>query len=83
MKVKVLFFAASREAAGTSEQELELDAGSTTSTLLQQLLQRHPALAPVMKSCVFAVNQEYVAPSEALPLNDKDEVAIIPPLSGG
>lgn len=83
MKVKVLFFAASREAAGKSEETVEIDDGGTTETLLLRLVQCYPALDSVMRSCVFAVNQEYVPRSQALPLKPNDEVAIIPPLSGG
>lgn len=83
MKVRVLFFAASREAAGRNEEEIELSNGATTSTLLQHLVQCYPGLESVMKSCVFAVNQEYVPISQGAELKDNDEVAIIPPLSGG
>jgi molybdopterin converting factor subunit 1 len=83
MKVKVLFFAASREAAGKSEESVELDDGATTKTLLEHLVHSYPGLSSVMQSCVFAVNQEYVPQSQALALQHNDEVAIIPPLSGG
>lgn len=83
MKVKVLFFAASREAAGKSEETVELNDGATTKTLLEHLVQSYPGLSSVMRSCVFAVNQEYVPQSQALALQQNDEVAIIPPLSGG
>lgn len=83
MQVKVLFFAASREAAGKSEETVELGDGATTQELLQYLVQSYPALESVMRSCVFAVNQEYVPQSQALALQQNDEVAIIPPLSGG
>jgi molybdopterin converting factor subunit 1 len=83
MQVKVLFFAASREAAGKSEELIDITDGSTTHTLLQHLVQSYPGLESVMRSCVFAVNQEYVPPSQALVLKANDEVAIIPPLSGG
>ena len=83
MKVKVLFFAGSREAVGKSEEVVELADGATTSTLVQQLLELHPGLTSVMKSCVLAVNQEYVQLLEDIPLKQDDEVAIIPPLSGG
>lgn len=83
MQVRVLFFAASREVAGKSEQSFELGEDATTHTLLQHLVQCYPALESIMKSCVFAVNQEYVPPSQDLQLKQGDEVAIIPPLSGG
>jgi molybdopterin converting factor subunit 1 len=83
MKVNVLYFAISREVVGKSQEEMHLEDGATTHKLLEQLLGAYPGLQSVMKACVFAVNQEYVPPSQALTLKDGDEVAIIPPLSGG
>jgi molybdopterin converting factor subunit 1 len=83
MRVQVLYFASSREAAGTSSQELELPSGATTGALRAALLAAHPALTDLMGSCVLAVNQEYVAPDTEVVLRDGDEIALIPPLSGG
>jgi molybdopterin converting factor subunit 1 len=93
--VNVLYFAASRDAAGTPRETVALpsadaDASSpptttpaTTDTLLDALVERHPALEPVLRSCVLALNQEYVARGEGRALRDGDEVAVVPPLSGG
>ncbi|KAI8463979.1 MAG: ThiamineS/Molybdopterin converting factor subunit 1 [Monoraphidium minutum] len=84
MRVRVLYFARSREAAGgAGEEALELPEGSTTAQLLDLLRGRHPALESVLRACVLAVNQEYVGLDAALPLKEGDEVALIPPLSGG
>lgn len=83
MKVKVLYFAASREAVGIASEDVEFTGTATTASLLQLLLGRHPQLAAVMGTSVFAVNQEYVDPNASVDLKDNDEVAIIPPLSGG
>eukprot|EP00877_Chromochloris_zofingiensis_P007518 jgi/Chrzof1/3019/Cz12g08130.t1 len=83
MKVTVLFFAKSREVANKPEEVYDLDDKATTATLLEKLLAQHPQLESVMKSCVFAVNQEYVQLKEAVQLKNGDEVAVIPPLSGG
>lgn len=83
VRVQVLFFARSREVCGVSERTLALVDGATTQTLLEQLITEYPALAEVMKTCVFAVNQEYLGKEETTPLKDGDEVAIIPPISGG
>lgn len=88
--VTVLYFAASRDAAGGATREtFSLDAAGasssqpTTDTLLAALVERHPALEPVLRSCVLALNQEYVARGEGRPLREGDEVAVVPPLSGG
>lgn len=60
-------------------------AASTCSSegLREQLARRHPGLASVLRTCVLAVNQEYVRQGERVALAQGDEVAVIPPLSGG
>ncbi|KAK9826854.1 hypothetical protein WJX81_008226 [Elliptochloris bilobata] len=83
MKVNVLFFARSREIAGVSETVLELKAGATSQDLLESLLREYPLLKEITGSCVLALNQEYLAQDEAKALRDGDEVAVIPPISGG
>ena len=83
MRVNVLYFAASREAAGRASEALELPAGATTDALLALLGARHPPLSGVLAACVVAVNREYVARGAGVALKEGDEVAVIPPLSGG
>lgn len=83
MDVRVLFFARSRELAGTSEATLTLQPGSTTAALMQQLLKQYPQLEQLQGSFVFSLNQEYLAPGEEQQLKAGDEVAVIPPISGG
>jgi molybdopterin converting factor subunit 1 len=84
MPATVLFFASAREAAGTDRTEVELTNGSIGSDdLLRLLTERHPALQSVLKACVMAVNQEYLEMDAVHQIKDGDEVAIIPPLSGG
>eukprot|EP00798_Chlamydomonas_sp_ICE-L_P016243 gene16243-22412_t len=81
--VKVLFFAQSRELVGTSEELVTLPADASTLDLHAHLLQQHPGLDVLMKCSVFALNQEYLGQGDRVALMDGDEVAIIPPLSGG
>jgi molybdopterin converting factor subunit 1 len=81
MIVRVLLFAALREAAGKSELELELPAGATPSELWNRLVAAHPALQPYGGTIMVAVNQEYVQPW--VELHEADEVAFVPPISGG
>ncbi|PSC76565.1 Molybdopterin synthase sulfur carrier subunit [Micractinium conductrix] len=83
MDVRVLFFARSRELAGTSEATLALEAGSTTAALLPRLMEQYPWLAELGGSFVLSLNQEYLAPGEEQVLKAGDEVAVIPPISGG
>ncbi len=77
--VRVRLFASYREAAGTAREELTLPAGSRVSDLVQMLRERFPRFAP--NGGLVAVNHEYVG--ESFTLHDGDEVAFIPPVSGG
>lgn len=79
--VRMKYFAAARERAGTQEEAVELPAGSTVAALLEVLVQKHPALKPLLPHVRVAVNQEFAAVGEAVP--DGAEVALIPPVAGG
>jgi len=81
MKVRVKFFAMVREKVGQDEMELELPPGSTTRQFWNTLLSRFPVLEPYQQQSRLAVNRTYVQGEQ--PLNDGDEVTIIPPVSGG
>ena len=85
MKVKVLLFAAARAAAGTPELELELaDADSTgTSAVVSALQKQYPQLERILPRCALAINGEYVTEDAAPSLKAGDEVAVLPPMSGG
>jgi molybdopterin synthase catalytic subunit len=79
--VRVRLFARQRELAGTREVGLELPPGATIEDAWQALVGRHPAVADGRPWMRFARNGEYADPSTALA--DGDEVACIPPVSGG
>lgn len=81
MQVHVRFFASVREKLRRSEATCMLSAGASVRDLLDQLCRDYPPLAPVRASLSVAVNREYVDPQH--PLSDRDEVALIPPVSGG
>ena len=81
LRIRVRLFALQRELAGTREVPLELEAGSTVESAWAALVARYPILAPGRPSVRFARNGEYVDATE--PLADGDEVACIPPVSGG
>ena len=80
MRVSVRFFALYRERAGTSQTEVDLPDGATPEELLV-LLRSEFASLPPSDSVLIAVNSEYVSPKT--PLHEGDEVAFIPPVSGG
>lgn len=81
MRVRVRLFAIQRELAGTREVGLELIAGATIADAWSGLVERYPALAPGRASVRFARNSVYASADEVLA--DGDEVAMIPPVSGG
>jgi MoaE-MoaD fusion protein len=81
LRVRVRLFAIQRELAGTRELPLELPPGSTVEDAWAAVVARHPALAPGRPSVRFARNGEYADPSTVLA--DADEIAFIPPVSGG
>ena len=81
MKVKVLYFASCREIVGERQAEMELSEGATVSDLVTQVASEHPRFQELAKTAMVSVNQEYVDPSHSL--REGDEVAFIPPVSGG
>lgn len=81
MKVRALFFGVLKDAAGTEQAELELPEGATAEDAFRAAAARWPELEARRKSTVIAVNQRYALPSD--PLGEGDEVAFLPPVSGG
>ena len=82
MKVKALFFASSRDIVGSRMLELELPACSTVADLKHRLLEDYPGLRQIHSSLSTAVNADYVN-DDTRRLEQNDEVALIPPVSGG
>ena len=80
-RVRVRLFAVQRELAGTRQVELELPDGASIEAAWLALVDRHPALASGRAAVRFARNGTYADPTEML--QDGDELACIPPVSGG
>ena len=81
MKLRILYFATIRDSAGEREEIVSLTEGSQLTDLKECLGKNHPRLVGVLDTAIFAVNREYALDDH--PLNDGDEVAIFPPVSGG
>ena len=81
MRVRLLFFGQLKEVAGRERDTLELPDGARVSDLLQRYAEVSPALAPYYDVMAVALNQEYS--ERGAPLHEGDEVALIPPVSGG
>jgi len=83
MQVQVRLFASYREAAGIGELWLDLAEGATVADAIAAVARRHPAILPPGgdRPLLAARNREYVPRDTALA--EGDEVALIPPVSGG
>ena len=81
MLVTIRLFARLREIAGTGELKQELPDGATARTAWKALAAKYPEVAAYEAIASCAVNEEYAAFSTAL--GEGDEVAFLPPVSGG
>lgn len=81
--IKVLYFASVKEKLGIESEFFECQEGLTLARLITRISEKHPELRTltVTKRLLYAVNQEVSGLSATL--KDGDEVAILPPLSGG
>src|SRR5271166_2389148 len=81
MQVRVLYMGMLRDIAGRGHEVVPLTDGSRLSDLYAELERRFPKLQGFRNSLALALNQEYA--DAASELHDNDEVALIPPVSGG
>lgn len=81
MKVHVKLFASTADLVGEREVVLDLPDGATMADLRAVMVARYPRLQGVMPTVACAVNEEYETADT--PLQEGDEIALIPPVSGG
>ena len=81
MRVRVRLFARLRDIVGAGEFEREVPADATAQTLWNALAAEHEELARYVSVSSCAVNEDYA--KFTTPLRDGDEVAFLPPVSGG
>ena len=81
MRVTVRLFARLRDIAGAAELARDVSPGSTIGSVWRQLAGEFPALVPYERSISSAVNADYARMDT--PLRDGDEIAFLPPVSGG
>ncbi|HET7212543.1 MAG TPA: molybdenum cofactor biosynthesis protein MoaE [Terriglobia bacterium] len=81
MRVKVLFFGFAHDLTGLREEQIELGEGENLKGLRRSYEDRFPRLGELAGSLLFAVNQQIAEPLEIL--HEGDEVAFMPPVSGG
>jgi molybdopterin converting factor subunit 1 len=81
ISIRVKLFAVAKDLVGTGDVELSLQDGSHAFNVLDHFLKVNPGLSSWKSHLRIAVNAEYVELNHRL--QDGDEVAIIPPVSGG
>ena len=81
MRIRVLFFGVLRDVVGLREDSLEVASGGRLETVFEHYATRFPRLREMSSSVVLALNQQFSASSA--PLAEGDEVAFLPPVSGG
>jgi len=80
MKLKIALFGIAKEIVGSSELDLTTPEAQSVAGLMDQLRAQYPALGE-LTSFAVAVNSDYAA--EDYRLRENDEIALIPPVSGG
>jgi molybdopterin converting factor subunit 1 len=81
MKIRLKMFAILRERSGVSETELELEEGATVADAVRAVGKRFSAVANMLPRTAAAVNLDYAKASDRL--HEGDELALVPPVSGG
>lgn len=81
MKVTVKLFASAADRIGKREITLDLTEGATVADLRETISSRYPLIREIMPVLVCAVNEEYQTGQARL--HEGDEIALIPPVSGG
>jgi len=81
MRVTVRLFARLRDLCGAAELARDVPAGATVGSVWQALAAEFPDLAPYGRSISAARNADYARMND--PVADGDEVAFLPPVSGG
>ncbi|KAM4831986.1 molybdopterin synthase sulfur carrier subunit [Urocitellus parryii] len=83
-QVEILYFAKRAEVTGVRSETISVQQEIKALQLWNEIETRHPGLADVRNQVIFAVHQEYVQlGDQLLLLHPGDEIAIIPPISGG
>lgn len=80
MNIKILLFGVTRDIVGNSSIVIEVGEHESVGSMMKQIRTRYPAFDE-LKSLMVAVNSEYAEDTQIL--TNKDEIALIPPVSGG
>ncbi|HEX2882383.1 MAG TPA: MoaD/ThiS family protein [Polyangiaceae bacterium] len=81
MRIQIRVFAVLRELLPASQFELEVPAGASCDAVCARLTREFAAAKSILEHCMLAVNGQYAA--RELRLSEGDELALLPPVSGG
>jgi molybdopterin converting factor subunit 1 len=81
VRIRVLFFGVLRDVTGVREDQIDIPEGSRLETVFAAYANRFPRLNEISASIVLALNQQFAPQSASV--SDGDEVAFLPPVSGG
>src|SRR5579871_6360385 len=81
VRVRVLFFGMLKDIVGRSEDQVELEDGAQLGSVFERYAQQFPKLGQLASSIVLACNQQFS--DRAAVVRDGDEIAFLPPVSGG
>ncbi|CAL4223865.1 unnamed protein product [Meganyctiphanes norvegica] len=83
VSIHVVFFAGARERCGVNSASVSLSTRTDMGSILTDLYKIYPDLAELHNGLIVAHNHEYCTPGQPFTLAQGDEIAIIPPISGG
>ncbi len=81
INVKILFFGAARDAVGAEEANFTTAVPASVFTVKKAVISRYEKLSVFGKSLMIAVNREYA--TDETSIKNQDEIAFLPPVSGG
>ncbi len=81
MKVSVLYFAGMRDKTGKASDEFDLPNPCTSADILNRVSESYPHLSELCQRSRVAVGHDFI--NEAVEINERSEIAVIPPVSGG
>lgn len=83
IQVNLLFFAKSRELAGANNSQIKIPSHCTFKQLLDNIVEKYPSLSVISENVILSLNEEYLSRDSVVDVAAGDEIAVIPPISGG